>query len=283
MNVRPTVAPSMLRWLARPIGHMVPLHPGWIYSAPWTRAARHRTTTPTAASAYIGAPAVQSRGGVFPGDSTAALANRRIVPNRGNRHVAYPLIQCISTRRWDSSSSSNAQPPGYDDSAAAAEPDPSALSEEDLKLAIHAASQPDGSSPLDTHLSDIPGAEKGGKKLAIVFTCTVCDTRSAKKFTEHAYNHGVVMVRCPGCQNYHLVADRLGFFGDKTEGGWDVQKAMERMGENVKAVTDDNVLELTMGDILGKERAEALGVRQEGKREEEKHGKDRGNNKDGQR
>ena len=33
----------------------------------------------------------------------------------------------------------------------------------------------------------LPGTEHGGRRLAIVFTCTVCDTRSAKKFSEQAY------------------------------------------------------------------------------------------------
>mmetsp|Transcript_526 Transcript_526/g.792 ORF Transcript_526/g.792 Transcript_526/m.792 type:complete len:195 (+) Transcript_526:103-687(+) len=96
--------------------------------------------------------------------------------------------------------------------------------------------------------SNIPGAQSGGKKLAIVFTCKVCETRSAKQFTEQAYQNGVVMVRCPGCENLHLIADRLGFFEDES---WDIEKAMERMGEKVKAIGDDNILELTLKDIAG--------------------------------
>jgi hypothetical protein len=40
----------------------------------------------------------------------------------------------------------------------------------------------------------------------------------------------------------------LGFFEDD---GWDVEKAMERMGEEVKVVTDDSVLELTLKDLMG--------------------------------
>jgi hypothetical protein len=32
----------------------------------------------------------------------------------------------------------------------------------------------------------IPGAQSGGRKLAIVFTCNVCETRCAKQFTERA-------------------------------------------------------------------------------------------------
>jgi mitochondrial protein import protein ZIM17 len=91
---------------------------------------------------------------------------------------------------------------------------------------------------------NIPGSQTGGKKLAIIFTCTVCDTRSAKQFTENAYQKGVVIVTCPGCQNKHLIADNLGFFEDREDGGWNIEKAMEKMGQPVTLVTDDNVMEV---------------------------------------
>ena len=94
----------------------------------------------------------------------------------------------------------------------------------------------------------IPGSQKGGKKLAVIYTCKVCDTRSAKQFTEQAYRHGVVVVRCPGCGNQHLIADRLGFFQDES---WDVEQALAQAGESVKAVTNDNVLEVTLQDLMG--------------------------------
>ncbi|GMH73014.1 hypothetical protein TrST_g10211 [Triparma strigata] len=98
---------------------------------------------------------------------------------------------------------------------------------------------------------DIPGSQTGGRKLAVVYTCKVCDTRSAKRFTENAYRNGVVMVRCPGCENLHLIADRLGYFEDKGDGGWDIQKFLKEQGGNVNAVTEDGILELTMKDVMG--------------------------------
>jgi protein import protein ZIM17 len=96
----------------------------------------------------------------------------------------------------------------------------------------------------------LPGAQKGGKKLAIVYTCTVCDTRAAKQFTEQAYRHGVVIVTCPGCGNRHLIADNLEFFGNEDK-GWNIEKGMLELGENVKVVNDDNVLELSIDDVYG--------------------------------
>lgn len=110
--------------------------------------------------------------------------------------------------------------------------------------------------PPETSSSEeikIPGAEKGGRKLAIIFTCTQCETRSAKQFTEHSYKHGVVIATCPGCQNKHLIADNLGFFSeDKTE-GWNIETAMSKLGENVRVATNDDVLELSLEDIYTKE------------------------------
>jgi len=101
----------------------------------------------------------------------------------------------------------------------------------------------------NNEMIDVPGVKTGGEKLIIVYTCKVCDTRSAKKISKQGYNKGVVLVRCGKCQNLHLIADHLGVFEDK---GWDIQKYLAQSGENVNVVTDDNVLELTPKEILGK-------------------------------
>jgi protein import protein ZIM17 len=101
----------------------------------------------------------------------------------------------------------------------------------------------------NNEMIDVPGVKTAGDKLIIVYTCKVCDTRSAKKISKQGYNKGVVLVRCGKCQNLHLIADHLGVFEDK---GWDIQKYLAQSGENVNVVTDDNVLELTPKEILGK-------------------------------
>ena len=51
-------------------------------------------------------------------------------------------------------------------------------------------------------------------RMRIVFTCKVCKTRSSHTMSKVAYAEGVVVIRCPGCENMHLIADNLGWFNE---------------------------------------------------------------------
>lgn len=48
--------------------------------------------------------------------------------------------------------------------------------------------------------------------MAIQFTCKVCDRRNSKTFSRTAYTKGIVIIKCGGCENNHLIADNLGWF-----------------------------------------------------------------------
>lgn len=184
---------------------------------------------------------------MFRSFSNIHLAGRLTKVNRVRSVFFYHRHQRPLVRTWHAQTASALRPFSSRDNDDITK---SEVSSSDLKLAMDAAKEDENTTDSNTRtsISDIPGAQTGGKKLAIVFTCKVCETRSAKQFTEQAYRHGVVMVRCPGCENLHLIADRLGFFEDES---WDIEKAMQRMGEQVTAINDNNVLELTLKDVAG--------------------------------
>eukprot|EP00854_Cymbomonas_tetramitiformis_P006147 gene6147-7372_t len=63
-----------------------------------------------------------------------------------------------------------------------------------------------------------------------------------------AYEKGVVIVTCPGCENKHLIADNLGWFGDNNS---NVEDFMAEKGEKVLK-GHDGTLELSPEDIVGR-------------------------------
>ena len=66
-----------------------------------------------------------------------------------------------------------------------------------------------------SHTSNVSSSESGHipGHFQMMFTCNVCETRSLKRMSKQAYYNVVVVVRCPGCDNLHLIADNLGWFG----------------------------------------------------------------------
>jgi hypothetical protein len=106
---------------------------------------------------------------------------------------------------------------------------------------------------VPTAFADVPGVKTPGDKLILMFTCRVCETRSAKKISKHSYEKGVVVCRCAGCNNLHLICDHIGIFEDP---GWDINKFLqESEGKGMKYVNDQNIIELNAEDILGYGRA----------------------------
>ncbi|KAL3668316.1 hypothetical protein V7S43_006408 [Phytophthora oleae] len=117
--------------------------------------------------------------------------------------------------------------------------------DDDNNTPMHSIESTDAATDSPT---GAPGVESPGEKFVMIYTCSVCETRSAKTISKHAYYKGVVLVRCPGCENLHLIADRLGWFEDD---GTDVESLLKDKGEKVRFVTGEDVLELTENDILG--------------------------------
>ncbi|XP_061347083.1 uncharacterized protein C24H6.02c [Gastrolobium bilobum] len=83
--------------------------------------------------------------------------------------------------------------------------------------------------------------------LAMIFTCKVCETRSIKTVCRESYEKGVVVARCGGCNNIHLIADHLGWFGEPGS----IEDFLAARGEEVKRGSIDT-LNLTLEDIAGR-------------------------------
>lgn len=117
-------------------------------------------------------------------------------------------------------------------------------------LARHCSSLPVPAQGAEAETqSHIPGVKQGGEKFVMLFTCSVCDTRSAKVISKTAYTSGVVLAKCPGCDNNHLIADHLGWFEDDSV---DVESLMAAKGQSVTKAEFDatgGVLELSQEDL----------------------------------
>jgi mitochondrial protein import protein ZIM17 len=81
----------------------------------------------------------------------------------------------------------------------------------------------------DSALSEVAGSSSLESYL-LVYTCVKCDVRNSKKIAKNAYHKGVVLCKCDGCKNMHLIADNLGWFGEES---FNVEKAMEKKGQAI--------------------------------------------------
>ncbi|GAA0148348.1 hypothetical protein LIER_07817 [Lithospermum erythrorhizon] len=82
--------------------------------------------------------------------------------------------------------------------------------------------------------------------VAMFFTCSKCETRSMKFICRESYEKGVVVARCGGCSNLHLIADRLGWFGEPGS----VEEFLALKGEEVKKGSVDTLN--LLADLTGK-------------------------------
>ena len=82
-------------------------------------------------------------------------------------------------------------------------------------------------------------AAQNDGRLLIGFTCKVCSTRSHKFMSKKAYNEGVVIIKCDGCKNLHLMADHLQWFDTTKAATGTIEEIMRKKGESVTKLNFD--------------------------------------------
>lgn len=78
------------------------------------------------------------------------------------------------------------------------------------------------------------------------FVCKKCETRNTKKFSKRSYKEGIVIIRCDGCQNLHLIADNLGWFEDTSV---NIEDLMRRKGEEIRKISCDGLFQLVSENV----------------------------------
>jgi len=114
-------------------------------------------------------------------------------------------------------------------------------------------------SPKDTSLkkmnknlslSDISNGIKisdetiASRKFQLQYTCKICDTRNSIKVTRIAYRKGIVIARCKGCDNKHLIADNLNWLSgfDYDNGETNIEQYMQNRNEESDDGKEDLVV-----------------------------------------
>jgi flavoprotein len=92
----------------------------------------------------------------------------------------------------------------------------------------------------------IKGTTRGrGGLMLMAFTCSKCETKQARTFSKESYEQGVVLLRCEGCDNLHLIADNLGWFRDNKV---NIQQIMEEKGEKLHTNVSKDGIEFVINN-----------------------------------
>lgn len=81
-------------------------------------------------------------------------------------------------------------------------------------------------------------------KMMAVFTCNKCETREKYVFAKASYEKGVVIVRCPGCESLHLIADNLGWFRNEPTNIEDLARENGEVASRMDPTIVDSIVQM---------------------------------------
>lgn len=78
----------------------------------------------------------------------------------------------------------------------------------------------------------------GADMIGIAFTCDAndCGTRISKRIKRRSYERGTVVIQCPTCEKYHIIADNTGIYRQITGGARNVEELAKQKGQQVRRV-----------------------------------------------
>ncbi|XP_076242372.1 uncharacterized protein LOC143184202 [Calliopsis andreniformis] len=97
-------------------------------------------------------------------------------------------------------------------------------------------SSQESSQDEETNNKHVLGKLEG--KLKLIFTCKCCNYRNGKIISKLAYEKGLIIVRCDGCKNNHLIADNLGWF-EEMKNTKNIEKFLALKGESVRRIQNN--------------------------------------------
>ena len=101
-------------------------------------------------------------------------------------------------------------------------------------------------------LSKVKGTTLGNSgAYLIMYTWKVCEHRQARTFSKGSYHEGVVLIRCEGCDNLHLIADNLGWFDDNNT---NIETIMKEKGDRISKMITDETMEFLDNEVSEKKQ-----------------------------